>query len=165
MIEPDPLPEPKSYRDFLASLQEEECRHVPNLVVFWGARGWKGRHHYRIEYECHGCPRLEGFYYVFRTLESQGLQVNPHLSKHLVEQHHGDVFVFKAAEETWRAEEDLGGLMDRLGEYRHKWLYPDYVDVDDEILLCDIEPAIVKMLLQHENDELPVPMDADDEVS
>ena len=164
MIEPDPIPESMSYRGLLAWLQEEETRHVPNLVVFWGSRGWKSRQYYRIEYECKGCPKLEGFYYVFRTLESDGLQVNPHLSNH-GEELYGDVFVFKAAEQAWRAEEDIDGLMDYLGEHRHQWLYPDYVDVDDDILLCDIERAFAEMLLLWKNDELAVQMDTDQEVS
>ncbi len=148
MLDPDPFPFPESYQSLLSSLQKEESRHVPNLLVFWGARGWQRRNRYRIEYECKDCPKLEGHYFVFQTLEKDGFQVNPHLSNQL-EEHHGDAFVLRAGEEVWQDEEDLDDIMDLLGDLRHHWLYPEFVDVDEEIVLCDIEQAIARLLLPH----------------
>lgn len=156
IIEPDPPPKPVSYKALLLQLQEEEDRHIPNLFVFWGARGLKSRVYFQIEYEVKECEILDGHYYVYRTLESTGLQRNKILSN-CKEEFHGDAFVLRAVDYKWNDETDHGDVVRYLDEFRIAFLYPDFADVEDDILLCDIIAEIGR-LLRHD-------AGCDDEVS
>lgn len=166
MVEPDPPRQPGTYHGLLSQLREEEIRHLPNLLVFWGSRGWNNRTHFAIDFTAKDCQKLEGQYYVFRTLESNGLQLNKHLSSHL-EECRGDAFVLKALDYSWGDDMLLDDVMHYMEVLRKMSLYPEYVDVDDEILDCNTVQAVAGVLLREADGfaEPATQMDSDDEVS
>ncbi|KAL9138625.1 MAG: hypothetical protein Q9175_000134 [Cornicularia normoerica] len=166
VVEPEQEQNPGSYRTLLLHLQGEDVRHVPNLLVFWGARGWKRRVHFQTECVFEERQDLDGLYYIFSTLESDGLQLNQYLSNP-TEELHGDAFVLGAVGWDLRDDADLDEVMDSMKEIRDKHLYPTYVDVHEEILKSGVVDAIARDLRRKAggSTESVVQMDADDEVS
>lgn len=148
LTEPTTYPQSTTYDSLLSHLiKEEKTRHVPNVMVFWGATGWERRSYTWAFYENEASLQsLEGKYFVFLAVDPERLPPNKHLSNHLLESF-GDAFVLKLVERARVTLADFDHVLSYLHYLRHEHLFPEYEDVKDEILESDIVETIAGDLL------------------
>ncbi|CAF9929069.1 hypothetical protein IMSHALPRED_007806 [Imshaugia aleurites] len=128
-----------------AHLKENELpRHVPNVTVFWGSSGWENRSHFLMHYGNESMK--EAGYYVFLAGSPDTLPVNKHLANHLMDWQ-GDVFVLKMVERPVYNAADFVDVMDFHYQMQWEYLFPDFLDVDDEIQESDVVECLAKLLL------------------
>lgn len=147
ITEPPTYPESATYEMLLSHLgKEEKARHVPNVIVFWGQRGWEKRNYFWSDYgnEALGIP--QGKYYVFMAVDPENLPENKHISNHVLE-YYGDAFVLKMVERPRATLADFDHVLEYLHYLRHEHLFPEYEDVDEEIVESDIVANIASDLL------------------
>ena len=142
-------PQSTTYDALLSHLEKQEkARHVPNVIVFWGATGWENRAYTWSFYEDEAMESLEGNYYVFLAVNPASLGPNQHLSNHLLEPY-GDAFVLKLVERERASLADFHhDVLAYLAHLRHYHLFPDYEDVKDEILQSGIVATVAGDLLK-----------------
>ncbi|KAK4694912.1 hypothetical protein P7C71_g2737, partial [Lecanoromycetidae sp. Uapishka_2] len=102
-----------------------ELGHHPNLVKYWGFRGWERRTATPMTVDDSPIPALNGRYWLFRSLADAELELNKHVGEHCF----GDAFVVKVVTDG----------MDEKGDAA-------YLDVPREILGTQIELNMVKQL-------------------
>lgn len=145
----DPLPPPPTadrayYRALLEYLVDNDpVRHVPNVRVFWVPAAWERRDVVKVRYLNKSSPNLNGRYCLFMTDAKEGLQVNPYLSNEQYD-YHGDAFVLKEIGYTWLPGADLSDVVGCLTELRHEHVFPEYENVPEGILGCNLLEVIMR---------------------
>ena len=104
-----------------------ELGHHPYFRKYWGSQGWERRVATPLNISDESVKRLNGRYWLFRSLADAHLELNQHVGEHCF----GDAFVVKVLSD---GEDEKGNAA--------------YVDVPKEVLGSEAVAKMVKLLAE-----------------